>query len=63
MIEFSEGQLQVVLSLLDDVSATLRSTVHAVLGAIPLTSPACLYQVERVWGVGAVAATLYLNPT
>ena len=45
VIEFSEGQLQVVLSLLDDVSAALRSAVHAVLGSIQLTSPACLYQV------------------
>ena len=46
-IEFSETQLNVVLSLLDDVSCRLRSAVHAVLGTIPLTSPACLYQAIR----------------
>ena len=47
VIEFSEGQLQVVLSLLDDTSSTLRSAVHDVLGTIPLVSPACLYQAIK----------------
>ena len=42
LIEFSEAQLTVVISLLEDVSCRLRSAVHAVLGSIPLTR--CLYR-------------------